>query len=52
VFIGDSPFDLAAGRAAGTLIGAAYWGPFDPEELRVFNADMNLGNLSELRQWL
>ncbi|MDP1808361.1 MAG: HAD-IA family hydrolase [Actinomycetota bacterium] len=52
VFIGDSPFDLAAGRAAGTYIGAAYWGPFDPEELHAFNADIDLGDLSELRRWL
>lgn len=52
VFIGDSPFDLASGRAAGTYIGAAYWGPFDPEELRVLNADLNLTDLSELRRWL
>jgi pyrophosphatase PpaX len=27
VFIGDSPHDLAAGRAAGVATGAALWGP-------------------------
>jgi pyrophosphatase PpaX len=28
VFIGDSPHDLAAGRAAGVRTAAALWGPF------------------------
>lgn len=28
LFIGDSPHDLASGRAAGTRTGAALWGPF------------------------
>ena len=28
VFIGDSPHDLAAGRAAGVKTAAALWGPF------------------------
>lgn len=27
IFIGDSPHDLAAGRAAGVSTGAALWGP-------------------------
>jgi pyrophosphatase PpaX len=28
VFVGDSPHDVAAGRAAGTRTAAATWGPF------------------------
>jgi pyrophosphatase PpaX len=28
VFVGDSPHDMAAGRAAGTYTAAALWGPF------------------------
>ena len=28
VFVGDSPHDVAAGRAAGTFTAAALWGPF------------------------
>jgi pyrophosphatase PpaX len=28
VFVGDSPHDLAAGRAAGVRTAAALWGPF------------------------
>ncbi len=28
VFVGDSPHDMAAGKAAGTKVAAALWGPF------------------------
>lgn len=33
VFIGDSPHDMAAGKAAGVATAAALWGPFLREEL-------------------
>jgi len=33
VFIGDSPHDMAAGRAAGVRTSAALWGPFSRPEL-------------------
>lgn len=33
VFIGDSPHDLVAGRAAGTATAAALWGPFPRKAL-------------------
>ncbi len=33
IFIGDSPHDIEAGRAAGVQTGAALWGPFRPEVL-------------------
>jgi len=33
VFIGDSPHDMAAGRAAGVRTAAALWGPFDRDSL-------------------
>jgi pyrophosphatase PpaX len=33
VFIGDSPHDIEAGRAAGVQTGAALWGPFPRETL-------------------
>ncbi|HEX8696119.1 MAG TPA: HAD-IA family hydrolase [Longimicrobium sp.] len=33
LFVGDSPHDLAAGRAAGTRTAAALWGPFPREAL-------------------
>jgi pyrophosphatase PpaX len=33
LFVGDSPHDIAAGRAAGTWTAAALWGPFPREAL-------------------
>lgn len=33
VFVGDSPYDLDSGRAAGTATAAALWGPFARERL-------------------
>jgi pyrophosphatase PpaX len=33
LFVGDSPHDMAAGRAAGTRTAAALWGPFQREVL-------------------
>lgn len=33
LFIGDSPHDVAAGRAAGTHTAAALWGPFPHDML-------------------
>lgn len=32
-FLGDSPFDMQAGNAAGVLTIAALWGPFTREDL-------------------
>lgn len=34
LFVGDSLYDLAAGRAAGVRTAAALWGPFDRDQLR------------------
>lgn len=33
IFIGDSPHDIAAGRAAGVATAAVLWGPFGVDEL-------------------
>lgn len=33
LFVGDSPHDMHAGRAAGVRTAAALWGPFSREEL-------------------
>lgn len=33
LFVGDSPHDMASGRAAGTRVAAALWGPFPQETL-------------------
>ena len=39
LFVGDSPHDVAAGRAAGTRTAAALWGPFSPETLHAAGPD-------------
>jgi pyrophosphatase PpaX len=39
VFIGDSPHDMAAGRAAGVRTAAVLWGPFEREELAPHSPD-------------
>jgi pyrophosphatase PpaX len=39
IFIGDSPHDLAAGRAAGVSTGAALWGPIARALLEPFEPD-------------
>lgn len=35
IFIGDSPHDMLAGRAAGVSTGAALWGPFSRTALAI-----------------
>ena len=42
VLIGDSPHDMAAGRAAGTYTAAALWGPFPREVLTAEKPDFFL----------
>ncbi|HEX5725948.1 MAG TPA: HAD-IA family hydrolase [Longimicrobiaceae bacterium] len=42
LFVGDSPHDIAAGRAAGTLTAAALWGPFPREALERERPDVLL----------
>lgn len=39
VMVGDSPHDLASGRAAGTRTAAVAWGPFEAAELRATEPD-------------
>lgn len=39
LFIGDSPHDLAAGRAAGVHTAAALWGPFPRQRLTAERPD-------------
>lgn len=45
VFIGDSPHDIHAGRAAGVRTAAAPWGPYDDEALRASGPDLWLRDL-------
>ncbi len=49
LFIGDSPFDIDAGRAAGVFTGAALWGPFSLEQLRAHRPDLELANINDLK---
>lgn len=46
IFVGDSPFDMQAGRAAGTRTGAALWGPFSRAVLEVESPDFWFQELS------
>lgn len=49
VFIGDSPHDVAAGRAAGVQTAAALWGPFPREELERQAPDHWLTHATDIR---
>ena len=42
LFVGDSPHDMAAGRAAGARTAAALWGPFPRERLLAERPDFLL----------
>lgn len=42
LFVGDSPHDVAAGRAAGTRTAAALWGPFPRRALEEAGPDVLL----------
>lgn len=48
VFVGDSPFDLQAGRAAGTRTAAVSWGPFAREALHAERPDYFLESLMDV----
>lgn len=50
VFIGDSPHDLASGRAAGVRTGAVLWGPFSRERLAAHEPDYWFERASELER--
>ena len=48
LFVGDSPFDIQAGRAAGTRTAAVSWGPFEMEALEAEGPDYVLGRLHDV----
>jgi pyrophosphatase PpaX len=48
VFVGDSPHDMAAGRAAGVATIAALWGPFSRAQLAPSEPDYYIERMSEL----
>lgn len=48
VMVGDTRFDIEAGRAAGTWTAAALWGAADPEALRAQKPDYLLAEPEDL----
>lgn len=48
LFVGDSPFDLRAGQAAGVRTAAALWGPYARADLALERPDFLLGALREV----
>ena len=47
-FIGDSPHDIAAGRAAGVTTIAALWGPFSRAQLAPSEPDYYIERMGDL----
>lgn len=47
-FVGDSPFDMKAGKAAGIATVAALWGAFDLSELEPEKPDFVLNDIVEV----
>ena len=50
VFVGDSPHDMACGRAADVQTGAALWGPFVREALEPHDPDHWFAEPSEMER--
>ncbi|HEX8210659.1 MAG TPA: HAD-IA family hydrolase [Longimicrobium sp.] len=48
LFVGDSPHDVAAGRAAGTRTAGVLWGPFPRRTLEEAGADFLLQRQDEV----
>ncbi|MCH2459441.1 MAG: HAD-IA family hydrolase [Gemmatimonadetes bacterium] len=48
LFVGDSPFDLQAGRAAGTRTAGVSWGPFERRTLEAEHPDYFLETFEDL----
>ncbi|MGE5619608.1 MAG: HAD-IA family hydrolase [Sphingomonadaceae bacterium] len=48
LYVGDSLFDMKAGREAGTKVAAALWGPFPKEPLLEYKPDFALRSIREL----
>jgi pyrophosphatase PpaX len=52
LFVGDSLFDLHAGRAAGVNTAAALWGPFERQRLEEGRPDYWLRDIDEMLELL
>jgi pyrophosphatase PpaX len=52
VFVGDSPHDMAAGRAAGVKTAAVLWGPYDRKALEPHEPDFWLHEPADIAKLL
>lgn len=52
VYVGDSPFDIQAGNAAGCRTVAALWGMFSPAALRRETPTISCDSLSQTAKWV
>lgn len=48
LYVGDAPFDIQAGKAAGALTAAALWGMFPAEVLRAESPDFEFATFDDL----
>ena len=48
LYVGDAPFDIQAGKAAGALTGAALWGMFSARQLRAESPDFEYDTFADL----
>lgn len=48
LFVGDSPYDIKSGNAAGVISVAALWGPFTREQLRPYRPAEYLERITDL----
>ena len=47
-YIGDSTYDMIAGKAAGVFTVAVLWGPFEADELTATNPDRQAATPADL----
>ncbi len=52
VFIGDTVFDIACGRAAGVQVGAVGWGAHLPQDLKAAQPDYYFETPTDLLNWV
>lgn len=51
IYLGDSPYDMQAGIAAGCTTVAAFWGMFPPKSLEVFSPAATCSSFPEFTTW-
>jgi len=48
LFVGDSPWDVRSGKAAGVRTAGALWGPYDRMDLEDAGPDFLLSEIGEV----